>query len=61
MLPEQRRYLEVFGNEMPPQSATKVNKKLDCIMDEELQEKDAFSKKINSKLIYFFYITRINI
>ena len=42
--PEQRRYLEVFGNEKPPNPAKEVVLE----KSERFVEKDPFSKKINS-------------
>lgn len=43
--PEQRRYQEVFGNEKPPAPAHEVLEQ----PREEGQQKDPFSKKINSE------------
>lgn len=46
MSPEQRRYMEVFGNERPPAVAQKEEFAQEKNIDNE--NKDAFSKKMNS-------------
>lgn len=56
--PEQRRYLEVFGTERPPNNAFKEEKRK---MNLEISETngDAFSKKVNSIYILLFHLKYI--
>lgn len=51
--PEERRYLEVFGTERPPNNASKEEKRK---INTEISETngDAFSKKVNSIYILLF-------